>query len=370
MKVSGKHYRTIWTDSDKPQEVKIINQRLLPHRFEIVSLKTVEDFERAIKEMYVRGAPLIGATAAYGLYIACMNAPKSSNCDFDDFIKESASTLLATRPTAVNLSWAVNRQLGEIFQKDSIDEKISTALQGAKIIADEDAEQCASIGRYGAQLIKEISTRKNCETVNILTHCNAGWLATVDYGTATAPIYEAAQQGIKLHVWVDETRPRNQGAKLTAWELGENGIDHTLIVDNTGGHLMQNGLVDMCIVGSDRTSYTGDVANKIGTYLKALAAKDCGVPFYVALPSSTIDWNIEDGTKEIPIEQRGSEEVRYIDGLYKGEVVEVLIPPLNTHTANYAFDVTPRRFVTALITERGICQANKDDILRLFPERK
>ena len=305
MKVNGKHYRTIWLDEKNPNIVRIIDQRKLPHIFEIVGLHKVEDFQRAIKEMYVRGAPLIGATAAYGIYIATLNAPHNNNADFNDYIKQAASKLLNTRPTAVNLAWAVEKQLNNIFKADNRNNKIQAALDGANQIADDDAEQCASIGKFGAKLIKRISEEKNGDTVNILTHCNAGWLATVDYGTAIAPIYEAAKQGVKLHVWVDETRPRNQGAKLTAWELGQNDIPHTLIVDNAGGHLMQRGLVDMCIVGSDRTSYTGDVANKIGTYLKALAAKDCGVPFYVALPSSTIDWKLEDGVKEISIEQRG-----------------------------------------------------------------
>ncbi len=368
MKVNGKHYRTIWLDEKNPNIVRIIDQRKLPHIFGIVGLHKVEDFQRAIKEMYVRGAPLIGATAAYGIYIATLNAPHNNNAGFNDYIKQAASKLLNTRPTAVNLAWAVEKQLNNIFKADNRNNKIQAALDGANQIADDDAEQCASIGKFGAKLIKRISEEKNGDTVNILTHCNAGWLATVDYGTAIAPIYEAAKQGVKLHVWVDETRPRNQGAKLTAWELGQNDIPHTLIVDNAGGHLMQRGLVDMCIVGSDRTSYTGDVANKIGTYLKALAAKDCGVPFYVALPSSTIDWKLEDGVKEIPIEQRGGEEVRYVDGLYNGEIVNVLVPSESTPVANYAFDVTPRQLVTALITERGVCRADKQDIIRLFPE--
>ncbi len=370
MLVKGKHYRTIWVEDGDKETVKIIDQRLLPHRFEIVDLKSVEDTAKAIKDMYVRGAPLIGATAAWGIYLACLEAPKSSTVHFESYLKQASFTLRKTRPTAVNLSWALVKQLQTVYDADTIGEKINAAFFGAKKIAGDDAAQCENIGKHGASIIEEISAKKNGDTVNILTHCNAGWLAAVDFGTATAPIYEAAKRRIKVHVWVDETRPRSQGAKLTAWELGQNGIDHTLIADNTGGHLMQHGMVDLCIVGSDRTTYTGDVANKIGTYLKALAAHDNGVPFYAALPSSTIDWEIEDGVKDIPIEQRGDEEVKYADGLCGSEIKSVLISPSGTRAANYAFDVTPRRLVTALITERGICRADKEDVLRLFPEKK
>ncbi|MGZ3882286.1 MAG: S-methyl-5-thioribose-1-phosphate isomerase, partial [Flavisolibacter sp.] len=278
--------------------------------------------------------------------------------------------LKATRPTAVNLAWAVDRQLVAIKKGNSIAEKIEIVLTVAKEIADEDAEHCRRIGEYGLKLIEEISRKKNGDTVNILTHCNAGWLAFVDYGSATAAIYAAHDKGIKVHVWVDESRPRNQGAALTAWELSQHGVPNTVIADNTGGHLMQHGMVDLVIVGSDRTTRTGDVANKIGTYLKALAAKDNKIPFYAALPSSSIDWQMEDGLKEIVIEERDGDEVKFIEGLCEGEIKKVLLTPANTKATNYGFDVTPARLVTGLITERGICEANKKSILDLFPEKK
>ncbi len=368
MNIGGKHYRTIWLKEDDDQVVQIIDQRNLPHEFIIEDLRTVDDFARAIKDMHVRGAGLIGATAGYGMYIATLESAKDDS--FDDSVKKLGDKLISTRPTATNLAWAVNRQLNEISKGNSIDEKISIALKTAKEIADEDAEFCRRLGEHGVKIIEEISKKKDGEPVNILTHCNAGWLAFVDYGSATAPIYAAFDKGIKVHVWVDETRPRNQGARLTAWELLNHGVPHTVIPDNVGGHLMQHGMVDMVIVGTDRTTYTGDVANKIGTYLKALAAKDNNVPFYVALPSSTFDWKMRDGVKEIPIEQRGDEEVKYARGFNEGKIKEVLLTPEKSPSANYAFDVTPRKLITGLVTERGICKASEEGVLELYPEHK
>ncbi|MCK5043612.1 S-methyl-5-thioribose-1-phosphate isomerase, partial [Candidatus Pacearchaeota archaeon] len=284
-----------------------------------------------------------------------------------DDLDEAGEKLRATRPTAVNLAWAIDRQLKSI---KNAEDKVGVALKTAKKIADEDADFCKRLGEHGLKIIEEISQKKDGEVVNILTHCNAGWLAFVDFGSATAPIYAAHDKGIKVHVWVDETRPRNQGARLTAWELGQHGVPHTVISDNAGGHLMQHGKIDMCITGTDRTTYTGDVANKIGTYLKALAAKDNNIPFYVALPSSTFDWKIKNGVEEIPIEQRGDEEVKYAQGLIDGEIKKVLLTPKNSPAANFAFDVTPRRLITGLITERGVCEANEASILKLYPEHK
>lgn len=368
MNINNEHYRTIWVKKDNKEVIEIIDQRKLPHEFKVVELKTVKDAAMAIKEMYVRGAGLIGATAGYGMYLACLEASKSN--DFDSSIKKSADFLIEQRPTATNLKWAVDRQLEEMKKVDSPEEKEGVALKVANDIADEDADYCKKIGEHGVKIIEELSKKKNGDTVNILTHCNAGWLAFVDYGSATAPIYEAHKRGIKVHVWVDETRPWNQGARLTAWELGQEGVPHTVIIDNVGGHLMQHGMVDMVIVGTDRTTYTGDVANKIGTYLKALAAKDNDVPFYVALPSSTFDWEKRDGVKEIPIEERGDEEVKYCFGFHDGEIKEVLLTPKESNAVNYAFDVTPSRLVTGLITERGICEASEEGVLGLYPEKK
>ncbi|MFC2142994.1 S-methyl-5-thioribose-1-phosphate isomerase [Candidatus Aenigmatarchaeota archaeon] len=359
MNVDGKHYRTIWVKDEKT--IQIIDQRNLPHEFIIEDLKTVEDAARAITDMHVRGAPLIGATAAYGMYLAAVNG---------EDIEKAAETLRKTRPTAIDLNWAVDNQLEIIKNKD---DKTKILLENAKKIEDESAEMCRMIGEHGVKIIEEIAKRKKeegkDETVNILTHCNAGWLACVDYGTATSPMYAAHDKGIKVHIWVDETRPRNQGARLTAWELGKHGVPHTVIADNVGGHLMQHGLVDMVITGTDRTTYTGDVANKIGTYLKALAAYDNLIPFYVALPSSTFDWSIRDGVKEIPIEQRGNEEVKYARGFCEDKVKEVLLTPKDSNAANYAFDVTPSRLVTALITERGVCVPHEDCVKKLYPEK-
>lgn len=361
MLVNGSHYRTVWMEGSS---VKMINQPLLPHKFEIAEFKDHKATAESIKTMVVRGAGAIGATAGYGMAQAFIEAPDGDV--FDAYMKDATETMRNTRPTAQNLFYAIDRVLAAAEKHDSIDGKRKAALTEAQAIADEDAEACKKIGEYGLKIIEELSQKKNGETVNILTHCNAGWLAFVDYGSATAPIYAAMDKGIKIHVWVDETRPRNQGARLTAWELGSHGVPHTVIADNVGGHLMQHGLVDMVIVGTDRTTAAGDVANKIGTYLKALAAKDNNVPFYVALPSSTFDWNMKDGLKEIPIEQRGSEEVRYIQGLDNGEIKKVLLTPESSQAANYAFDVTPARLITGLITEKGITEANEKSIKKLF----
>ena len=369
MKVNGKHYRTIWLADD--DSVAIIDQRLLPHRFIIERLRTVADVAIAIRDMHVRGAGLIGATAGYGMYLATRQATSGSVTAFWAEMERFAAELLATRPTAVNLEYAVNRQLDQLrLCRPDIQSYREVALHTARQIADEDADFCRQIGVHGLDIISGISRRKSGKTVNILTHCNAGWLAFVDFGTATAPIYAAYDQGVDVHVWVDETRPRNQGASLTAWELGQHGVPHTIIADNAGGHLMQHGLVDMVITGTDRTTATGDVANKIGTYLKALAARDNDLPFYVALPSSTFDWQIRDGIREIPIEQRDSHEVKYIQGLHEGELKTVLLAPEASPAGNYAFDVTPARLITGLITERGVCAASEAGILGLYPEKK
>lgn len=367
MLVNGNHYRTIWLKEGDDKTVQVIDQRFLPHKFVVVDLKSSTEIVLAIKDMQVRGAGLIGVTAAYGMYLAALEAAESKN--FDEYMSKVAKELISSRPTAVNLELAVNRQLSIIERGDNIQEKVNLTKAKAEKIANEDAGFCESIGVIGVKLIENISKQKNGETVNILTHCNAGWLAFTDYGTATAPIYEAVKKGIKVHVWVDETRPRNQGASLTAWELLNNGIPHTIIPDNTGGHLMQNDMVDMVITGADRVTRTGDVANKIGTYLKALAAGDNRIPFYVAIPSSTIDWDISDGHSEIKIEERGEEEVKYIQGMVDNQLVKVLITPEESPAANYAFDVTPARLVSALITDRGICEASEFGILGLFPEK-
>ena len=371
MNIDGKHYRTIWLKEDNPRVVQIIDQRHLPHKFVIENLTTVDEVAVAIKEMHVRGAGLIGATAGYGMYLAALTAPNDSLEVFMAFLVAAGEQLKATRPTAVNLEWAVKRQLAAIEAADEvIEHKIQVAQDLAQVIADEDSEFCRRIGQHGVQLIKEVSHRKGGAPVNILTHCNAGWLAFVDYGTATAPIYAAHDLGLKVHVWVDETRPRNQGARLTAWELGQHGVPHTVIADNVGGHLMQHGQVDLVITGTDRTLYTGDVANKIGTYLKALAAHDNGVPFYVGLPSSTFDWERRDGVSEIPIEQRDATEVKLIPGFHQGQIKTVRLTPADSPAANYAFDVTPARLITGLITERGICEASEEGVLGLYPEQR
>jgi methylthioribose-1-phosphate isomerase len=367
MNVDGKDLRTIWQDEDL-KTVKVIDQRCLPHKFVIVDLKTVDDVIKAIREMYVRGAPLIGVTGAYGVYLATLNSPAKTI--EDHYLKEECNRLKSARPTAVNLAWAVDRVFSAVFRVSGTSGKIDAARKEAEEIAEEEVENCRKIGEYGVGLIEDIGRRKKGETVHLLTHCNAGWLACIEYGTATAPMYAAYDRGIDIHVWVDETRPLNQGARLTAWELGKHGIRHTVITDNAGGHLMQHKMVDMMITGTDRTTYTGDVANKIGTYLKALAARDNNIPFYVALPSSTFDWTLRDGIKEIPIETRNPDEVRYVQGMDQGETKDVLITPESCPAANFAFDVTPARLVTGFITERGICKASEKEILKLFPEKK
>ena len=367
MNVDGKNMRTIWLDDDL-KTVKVIDQRVLPHQFVISDLKTVDHVIEAVKEMVVRGAPLIGVTGAYGVYLAALNSTERTITD--QYLKAECSRLKSARPTAVNLAWAVDRVFAAMFGVSETSVKIEVARVEAAKIAEEEVENCRKIGEYGFDLIQDISRRKNGETVHLLTHCNAGWLACIEYGTATAPMYVAFDKGVDIHVWVDETRPLNQGARLTAWELGKYGIHHTVIADNAGGHLMQHGMVDMVITGTDRTTYTGDVANKIGTYLKALAAKDNNIPFYVALPSSTFDWTLRDGIKGIPIEARDPDEIRYVQGMNQGKIKNVLITPEASPAGNFAFDVTPARLVTGFITERGICGASEKEIFNLFPERK
>ena len=361
MKIDGTHYRSLWWNAEAGV-LEIIDQRWLPHELRIQPVATLQDFADAITQMRVRGAPLIGATAAYGM--ACAMAGDPSDAAMD----AAWATLNRTRPTAVNLRWALDRCRAALRPLPPAD-RAAAALRLAHAIADEDVEINRRIGEHGLSLIRQIAARKPAdEPVRLLTHCNAGWIATVDWGTATSPIYQAHDAGIALHVWVDETRPRNQGA-LTAWELGSHGVPHTYVTDNAGGHLMQHGLVDMVIVGTDRTTRRGDVCNKIGTYLKALAARDTGVPFYVALPSPTIDWTVEDGLADIPIEERAPDEVTHVQGRAEGGIGRVQVTPSGTEAGNPAFDVTPNRLVTGLITERGICAATAEGLAALFPER-
>ena len=357
MKIGGKEFNTIWFNEIN-QNVQIIDQTKLPHKFIIKDLNTVEDAINAIKVMEVRGAPLIGATAAYGLVLAM-----KKNNDVK-YLEKCSKNLINSRPTAINLEWAVNRMKNKLSSCKPVN-LFNSALDEAKKICLEDISFCEQIGQNGLKIIEQIYNLKN-KTINILTHCNAGWLATINWGTATSPIYQAHKKGIPIHVWVDETRPRNQGANLTSYELNEEGIPNTIIADNTGGILMQRGQVDMCIVGTDRTLSNGDVCNKIGTYLKALAAHDNKVPFYVALPSSTIDWNIKD-SKDIPIEERNSKELSNIDGVNsKGEIENFLIYPKKSKSMNLAFDITPAKYVTKLITEKGICDASAEGLKNLF----
>ncbi len=355
MKIEGKSYKTIWFENNL---VKIIDQTKLPHQFIIKDLKTVKDAIYAIKKMEVRGAPLIGATAAYGLVLSIIEKNDLS------FLKKSSEELIASRPTAINLKWAVDRMIKKLSGVNDKD-ILKIALEEAKAITEEDEKFCKNIGLNGLKIIEDIANKKK-DIVNILTHCNAGWLATIDWGTATSPIYHAHQKGIKVHVWVDETRPRNQGANLTSFELNEEGISNTVITDNAGGILMQRGEVDMCIVGTDRTLSNGDVCNKIGTYLKALSAKDNNVPFYVALPSSTIDWSIKDH-KQIPIEERNPEELSHVEGIDENnEIKKVRIYPQKSKSLNLAFDITPAKLVTGLITDKGICEASEKGLRGLF----
>jgi methylthioribose-1-phosphate isomerase len=370
VKVNGQHFRTIWLKPNDETVVQLIDQRFLPHRFVIEEVRTVEQMATAIREMHVRGAGLIGASAGYGMYLAAIEATaRPAVAGIDEQLFGVGAQLKATRPTAVNLSWAVERQLRNIAGGKNAKEKVALALRTARSIADEDVEHCRLIGQHGLELIRRLARKKAGKPINVLTHCNAGWLAFVDYGSATAPIYAAHDSGLPLHVWVAETRPRNQGSKLTAWELGEHRVPHTIIADSAAGHLMQRGTVDLVIVGTDRTTSTGDVANKIGTYLKALAAKDNNVPFYVALPSSSFDWKLRDGLKEIPIEERSAEEVKQANGWFEGQQVEVRVAPERSPAANYGFDVTPGHLITGLITDRGVCEANEKSIRALFPEQ-
>ena len=362
MRVDGKDFRTIWLAADGAA-VDVIDQTKLPHGFEVLTLRTAADAERAIRTMVVRGAPLIGATAAYGMALAA-RADSS-----DAALGRAYDLLFKSRPTAVNLRWALERMRGVLLSLPA-SQRVEAAYAEAARIADDDVAVCEAIGENGARLIEDIAESRSAGLpVNVLTHCNAGWLATVDWGTALAPVFKAHRAGIPVHVWVDETRPRNQGASLTAWELNKEGVPHTVVVDNTGGHLMQHGMVDLCIVGTDRTTRSGDVANKIGTYLKALAAHDNNVPFYVALPSSTIDWRVKDGVKEIPIEERSAEEVTHLTGATAdGGIATIRVTPEGSPAANYAFDVTPAQLVTGLITERGISEASEAGLTKLFPE--
>ena len=355
MRILGKEYRTIWYEE---KIVKIIDQTKLPYQFTIKDLNSVKDVINAIKVMEVRGAPLIGGTAAYGIVLAIQESTEK------EFINKSAEELIQSRPTAINLKWAVDRMMNKLSGINS-DQILNIALKEAKEICDEDEKFCENIGINGLKIIEEIYNKKK-DTVNILTHCNAGWLATINWGTATSPIYHAHKKGIPVHVWVDETRPRNQGANLTSYELNEEEIPNTIIADNTGGILMQRGEVDLCIVGTDRTLSNGDVCNKIGTYLKALAAHDNNIPFYVALPSSTIDWEIKN-SKDIPIEQRNSEELSHVEGIDENnEIKKVLIYPKKSKAMNLAFDVTPAKYVTGLITEKGISEASFEGLKKLF----
>ena len=357
MIVNGKHYTSIWRNEKK--QVFIIDQRILPHEFKIVELKNLSDFCIAIKDMLVRGAPLIGVTAAYGVAVSLLSGHKKNDLEM------ICSNLLETRPTAVNLFWALEEMKKALLSVND-DDILEHAFKKADEIFEHDIISNKKIGENGLNIIQEILKKKKSNKINILTHCNAGWLATVDWGTATSPIYHAKKKGIDVHVFVDETRPRNQGAQLTAWELSHNNINHDLIVDNAGGHLMQHGEIDMVLVGSDRTTSTGDVCNKIGTYLKALSAKDNNIPFYVALPSSTIDWNIKDH-KQIPIEERNSEELSHVEGIDENnEIKKIRIYPQKSKSLNLAFDVTPAKLVTSLITEKGVCEASEKGLKGLF----
>jgi methylthioribose-1-phosphate isomerase len=361
--VSSDAFRTIWLDPDDAGIVQIIDQRRLPHEYRIHPLRSWHDGVTAIREMYVRGAPLIGATAAWSLYLAALHERPAG-----DAVHRAAAELLRARPTAVNLRWAIERIRSRVEAATAGDDLAAVIRSDAEAICEEDIRICRQIGRHGLSVLREIADARGGATINVLTHCNAGALATINWGTATAPIYMAQREGLDVHVWVDETRPRNQGSQLTAWELAENGIPHTVIVDNAGGHLMQRGLVDVVITGSDRTTRCGDTANKIGTYLKAVAARDNGIPFYIALPSTTIDWDICDGIADIPIEERDGAEVSHVYGIAGDGPCLVRTMSATTPTRNYAFDVTPARLITGLITERGICAASAAGLEALFPE--
>jgi methylthioribose-1-phosphate isomerase len=365
MLVDGKPYNTIWLHPEDDSVMCVIDQRYLPFEFRVEDLRTVEDIFFAIRDMHLRGAPLIGAAASAGIYLSLLNL--STSDDPFEYLNQKAEYLKSARPTAINLARAVDRQLKILAGITSRDEMIVKAKQEWQKLLVEEIENCRKIGEFALPLIEKISQEKDGLPVNIITHCNAGWLACIDYGTATAPVYLAHEADIPVHVWVSETRPRLQGARLTCWELREQGVPYTLITDNAAGYLMQNKLVDIVIVGSDRTALNGDVANKIGTYMKAVSAKDNGIPFYVALPSSSIDWKLQSG-KDIPIEERDENEVRFADGLMNGKQSRVRIAPLHSMAYNPAFDITPASFVTGLITERGICEASREGLTSLFPD--
>ena len=367
MKVDGRNYRTIWLDEDN-RVVHIIDQRDLPHKFTVEELPTFESVCTAIREMHIRGAPAIGAAALFGMYLAAAEAPEDR---FESYLEDCSVKLLAARPTAVDLAWAVQKQKKAIASAGKNPrQKTEAARCNALLLIEESVERCRMIGEYGAAFIEQLAARNPARPLNIMTHCNAGWLACVDYGTATAPIYAAFERGVPLHVWVSETRPRCQGARLTAWELLQHGVPHTLLVDNAAGHLMQRGMVDLCITGADRVTRTGDAANQIGTYMKALTAKEHEVPFYMAFPSSTIDWSMRNGVTEIPIEQRNWDWTNTVQGLHQGELIKVLTAPAETPVIDFAFDVTPRHLICGFITERGVCAASEEALARLFPEKR
>jgi methylthioribose-1-phosphate isomerase len=367
MRIGEKYYQSIWIDDSDNTVIRVIDQEKLPFEFEIKELRTVEEIFSSIKDMTVRGAPVIGVAGAFGMYLATLELSAHSN--IRDHLHNAARYLISSRPTAVNLSWAVNRVLEKIIDLTSHEELAAVSLAAAKEIHAREIENCREIGLHGLKIIEVISSRKKGEVVNILTHCNAGWLACVDLGTVLSSVYFARDRKIPVHVWVDETRPRNQGARLTAYELANEGIPHTLITDNTGGHLMQHGMVDVVIAGCDRATKTGDVANKIGTYLKALAAKDNAIPFYIALPSSSIDFSISDGIAEIEVEERDPWEVTNVSGYAGGKIMSVRICKDETKAVNFGFDITPARLVTGLITEKGICRATEKDIKKLFSDK-
>ena len=366
MKIGNQYYQSIWVDESDPFAVKVIDQQKLPFFFEVKDLRSVDDVYAAIQNMTVRGAPLIGAAGAFGIYLATREITHTTN--IREHLSNAARYLISCRPTAVNLSWAVNFVMDRL-KEEQPSSMTKTAFDSAIEICEMEKENCRQIGKHGLKLIETISKKKKGAPVNILTHCNAGWLACIDFGTATAPIYFAHEKGIAVHVWVDETRPRNQGAMLTTYELGQNGVPHTLIPDNSGGYLMQQKHVDIVIVGSDRTTRAGDVANKTGTYLKALAAFDNKIPFYCALPSTSIDFSVSDGLKEIVIEERDPEEVTNVTGFANGKIQSVRICPEETTAANYGFDITPARLITGLITEKGICRATEKDIKEMFSNK-
>ncbi len=368
MNVQGRHFESLWLKKGDSEVVQIIDQRFLPFKFIIEELTTPKDIFTAIREMHVRGAPLIGVAGAFGIYLALCHLPDHG--DIDLHIRETEVMLKSARPTAVNLAWGIERVLKEIHTTSDLSDKRIKALETAKQIMNEERLNCLQLGKHGLKIIEEISRSKKGQTVNILTHCNAGWLACIDYGTATAPIYLAHDKGIRVHVIVDETRPRNQGARLTCWELQQHGVPYTLVVDNAGGHMMQNNMVDLVLVGCDRASPYGDIVNKIGTYLKALAARDNHIPFYAALPSSSIDWNLQKGARKTPIEEREASEIIHMQGIVDDKYTDMLIVPENTPVENYGFDVTPASLVTGLITERGVSEASYEGIIELFPEKK